>query len=38
MTTFGELKSKIEKTFVNLYGKKEFKFFSNQFKTPIGLA
>ena len=35
MTTFGELKSKIEKTFVNLYGKKEFKFFSNQFKTIV---
>ena len=32
MATFGEIKTKIEETFINLYGKDEFKYFSNQFK------
>jgi len=35
MATFGEIKTKIEETFINLYGKKEFKYFSNQFRTIV---
>lgn len=35
MATFGEIKSKIEETFINLYGKNEFKYFSNQFKKIV---
>ena len=35
MATFGEIKTKIDETFINLYGKKEFKFFSNQFKKIV---
>jgi len=35
MATFGEIKTKIEETFVNLYGKNEFKYFSNQFRTIV---
>jgi len=35
MATFGEIKTKIEETFINLYGKEEFKYFSNQFKTIV---
>jgi len=35
MATFGEIKTKIDETFINLYGKDEFKFFSNQFKKIV---
>ncbi len=35
MATFGEIKTKIEETFINLYGKDEFKYFSNQFRTIV---
>lgn len=35
MATFGEIKTKIDETFINLYGKREFKFFSNQFKKIV---
>lgn len=35
MATFGEIKTKIDETFINLYDKDEFKFFSNQFKKIV---
>jgi hypothetical protein len=35
MATFGEIKTKIDETFINLYGKNEFKYFTNQFKKIV---
>ncbi|MEY4572999.1 MAG: hypothetical protein RLZ10_2269, partial [Bacteroidota bacterium] len=35
MNTFGTIKTKIESAFTELYGKKEFNLFMNQFKHMV---